>query len=112
MQWQRIASFVTHNHAQYSLHNDRNHDAQLEFKALRLDEYFSVFVGGMYPRLIIKNTASLPICLNLTNLELMGMASFHTPKCERGFIYLVNNVCYLLIRDPCAHLSNENSNWY
>ena len=92
MQWHKMASFVTGSHTYGSPHNIKNSDARFELKAIRLDNYSSIFVGGIYPRLIIKNTASLPICLDLKNLELMGMTSFHTPKCERGFIYLMKNV--------------------
>lgn len=92
MQWQKITSFVTHSHAQCSPYNIQSSNGHFELKSLRLDKYFSIFVSGIHPRLIIKSTTSLPICLDVKNLELMSMTSFHTPKCERGFIYLGKNV--------------------
>ena len=91
-QWQKITTSVAHNQSEYSPVVNAIPETQVEIKTIKVDKYLSVFVGGEHPRLIIKNTASPPIILDLRSFGMMSMTSFHTPKCERGFVYLSQKV--------------------
>ena len=94
-QWLKTTSFVSYNQSESSQPIDDIIETRVEIKALRVNKYSSVYVGGICPLLIIKDTASLPISLDLRGLGLLGMTSFHTPKCERGLMCLTRKVSQL-----------------
>ena len=40
----------------------------------------------------MKSASSLPIVLDMSHLGITSMTSFHTLRCERGFMYLTQKV--------------------
>ncbi|KAI9811358.1 MAG: mRNA cleavage and polyadenylation factor subunit [Pycnora praestabilis] len=94
-----------------SAHDTAGAEQELRDNPLRavgnIGGYSTVFMPGGSPSFVVKSASSAPRVLSLTGMATRGMSGFHTPGCDRGWVYVdvkgTARVCQLPQDSPLGH---------